>query len=73
MERWQYMPIGPKTGGIGYSQETAVEAQQEWWKRLNELGAEGWEVLGPINLIDARFPSFPVTYLLIKRRVRDND
>jgi hypothetical protein len=42
---------------------------EEWLAGLNELGAAGWEVLGPVSLISQPGPH-QVSVLLLKRHVK---
>ena len=46
MQKWEYLLLIRKRKGNGYIWEDQPNLNQSLVERLNELGAQGWEVLG---------------------------
>lgn len=59
--RWEYETLRPP-------REATKKESADPKTRLNELGAEGWELVGTVEYVGGG-----TKYLLFKRRVRDGE
>jgi hypothetical protein len=68
MTKWEYQAVHSRFG-IGES----VDTLGAWIDSLNDLGEEGWEMIGDVNLAGFIYPDDPdrnanVNVLLAKRQ-----
>jgi len=61
--RWEYRSVSPDFG------EKEEHRADNWIDHLNALGAEGWEVVGSVQLYYqvSQHESLPVSIVLAKR------
>jgi hypothetical protein len=57
MQRWEYMEYPPTIATPRYlhhqgpTDRQVKAAREAWMKGLNELGAQGWEVITPLSFV----------------------